>query len=399
VTARAELASTPQSPPVLLAVGALPPPVNGLSKAFSFVVDGLGEMGWDVEVIDVADRTPLRVGSSFSWARTKAILASLRQVVERARRADVVYLTISQSRFGFAKDLVAINWGAFVHRPVVVHMHGGNFGGFYASLSRAEQALVKSALDRLAAIIVLTPSLKADFAMTRGWQERTVAIANTCDVAAGFVRRPQPGTLRVLYLSTLIASKGYREAIAAAGELARRQPDLRVKIDLAGTLVPERDFSSRAAQAADLYRAVAALPPNAEAVFHGEVGPARKEALLSAADVFVLPTRYVNEGQPIAIIEALTAGLPVVATDWRGIRETLPPAMHSLLVQSPDPQAIADRLAGLVADPAWFEAASRAALDRAADFRPERHLLAVEQVLREARERGAQPGRAVPSSS
>jgi glycosyltransferase involved in cell wall biosynthesis len=389
VTARDDRAQapSPMKPPVLLAVGALPPPINGLSKAFSFVVDGLGALGWDVEVVDVADRSPPRVGSTFSWPRTKAILASLRRLFERTRRADVVYLTISQSRLGFVKDLLAIRWGALLGRPVVVHMHGGNFGGFYAALSRAERPFVRGALDRVAAIIVLTPSLKADFAMTRAWQERTVPIGNTCDVAAGSVRRPRPGTLRILYLSTLIASKGYREAIAAAGELARRRPDLHVTIDVAGTLVPERDFSSRAAQVTDLYRLADALPANAKVKFHGEVQAVRKEALLAAADVFVLPTRYINEGQPIAIIEALTAGLPVVATDWRGIRETLPPAMHPLLVATPDPQLIADRLAGLIADPAWFEAASRAALDHAVAFRPERHLLAIDRVLRDARNR------------
>lgn len=369
---------------VLLAVGALPPPVNGLSKAFSFVTEGLGRLGWQVDVVDVADRSPPRAGSSFSWARAGAILGTIRQVVGRVRRADVIYLTISQSRLGFAKDLVAIRWAARLGRPVVVHMHGGNFGGFFTSLTVVERRLVKGALDRLAAIVVLTPSLKADFSMTRDWQARTVVIANTCDVVAGVARLARPGALRILYLSTLIASKGYREAIAAAAELARRQPGLRVTLDIAGGLVPERDFPSREAQAEDLRRLIAALPPNAEGVLHGEVDTVRKEALLAAADVFVLPTRYINEGQPIAVIEALTAGLPVVATDWRGIRETLPDSLHALLVPSPDPLALADRLASLANDPAWFEAASRAALAHAETFSPERHLAAVDRVLRRA---------------
>jgi len=370
---------------ILLAVGPLPPPVNGLSKAFAFVVEGMSQRGWIIDTVDLADRTKGRVGSSFSWGRFGAVLAVLSRVIRRARRADVVYLTISQSRLGFAKDMVAIRYATRLGRPVVVHMHGGNFGGFYRSLTAPEQHLVKGTLDRLAAIVVLTDSLKRDFSMTNGWAERTVAIANTCDVPPGGVRRPPSGTLRLLFLSALILTKGYPEAIAAAAEIARRRPDLRVTIDIAGGLVPDRDFPGPEAQREDLRQRIGAMPSNASAVVHGEVDGARKQALLAGADVFLLPTRYVNEGQPISIIEALTAGLPVVATDWRGIRETLPPVMHELLVPAPDAGAIADRLERLVTDPLTYEAMSRAATVHAELFRPERHLQALDRVLRAAR--------------
>jgi glycosyltransferase involved in cell wall biosynthesis len=367
--------------PGLLAVGPLPPPVNGLSKAFSFVCDGLGASGWKVTIVDTADRTSRRIGSSFSWGRLRAIGAVLGRVAARIRAADVVYLTIAQSRLGFAKDAVVIAAASLIGRPVVVHMHGGNFRGFYEALTTAERLLVKQALDRLFAIIVLTDSLKADFNMTQRWRERTVAISNTCDTAPGAVRRYRSGELRILYLSTLLVSKGYREAVLAAGELARRRPHLRVTLDIAGGLLSERDFSSDEAQAADLRRRLASLPNNVTATYHGEVHGSSKNALLEAADVFVLPTNYVNEGQPIAIIEALTAGLAVVASDWRGIRETLPADMHRLLIPPRDVNATVDRLVTLVDDPLLLEMMSRAALSHAANFRPELHVEAIDRIL------------------
>lgn len=375
----------------LLAVGPLPPPVNGLSKAFSLVVAGLPRFGWSVRIVDIADRGPLRVGSTFSWARAKAIAVGLVRVAVQTPRADVVYFTIAQSRLGFAKDLLAIRWALALGRPVVVHMHGGNFGGFYASLTAVERLAVKRTLDRLSAIIVLTESLKADFDMTDGWQQRTVAVANTCDVALGRPRWARAGSLRILYLSALLVSKGYREAVLAAGALARRRPDLQVSIDLAGGLAPERDFPSVEAQAEDLRRLVAGLPGNVTATVHGAVDTAAKEALLAGADVFVLPTRYPNEGQPIAIIEALTSGLPVIATDWRGIRETLPPAMHGLLVANSEPDALADKLATVAADGALLEKLSRAALAWAPAFGADEHLRAIDEIMTAARERTRGP--------
>ena len=48
-----------------------------------------------------------------------------------------------------------------------------------------------------------------------------------------------------------------------------------------------------------------------------------KEKLYSEADIFLLPTYYLGEGQPISIIEALSYGLPVISTNFRGIPEQI----------------------------------------------------------------------------
>jgi glycosyltransferase involved in cell wall biosynthesis len=378
--------STP-SRGTVAAIGPLPPPVNGLSKAFGMVTAGLERYGWRMVVIDSADRTGDRVGSAFSLARFKAVLEMLMRATGAVLRADIIYITIAQSRLGFAKDMLIIRWATLWGRPVVVHMHGGNFGGFYAALTAGERRLVRSTLDRLSAIIVLTEKLKADFAMADGWRERTHAIVNTCDAEPGAVRRLSDRKLRVLFLSGLLVSKGYRETISAVAGFAQQRPEWAVTLDVAGRFFPERDFSDTEQQARDLAELLAILPPNVTAKYHGEVGGAAKASLLAACDVLVLPTCYVNEGQPIAIIEALTAGAVVVASDWRGIRETLPAAMHPLLVAPRDVGAIVDRLNLLVDNREMLETLSRAGLAQAERFRPEAHLAAVNAVLEQATRR------------
>lgn len=62
--------------------------------------------------------------------------------------------------------------------------------------------------------------------------------------------------------------------------------------------------------------------------------------LLAAADVFVLPSRW--EGLPMALLEAMMAGLPVVATRVEGVEDVVEHGAHGFLVPLESPQALAD---------------------------------------------------------
>ena len=71
--------------------------------------------------------------------------------------------------------------------------------------------------------------------------------------------------------------------------------------------------------------------------------------LFSAADIFTLPSH--REGMPRSIIEAMMAGLPVVATDIRGSREEVVPDETGLLVPVGDAEALAAALTRLSGEP------------------------------------------------
>jgi glycosyltransferase involved in cell wall biosynthesis len=368
----------------VLAIGPVPPPINGMSKAFDMLVQNLPSYGWNVRTVDSADRTPPRIASAFSFARASTMARVLGRACLALPKVDVVYVAIAQSRWGFAKDVIVLNASSALGRPVVAHMHGGNFAGFYRSVTRLEQRIVRSTLDRLSRIVVLTDGLKQDFWMTRHWPQRTVAVSNTCDVPLGQPRRLQPGVLRVLYLSNLVVSKGYRDVVLAVSQLAAQRPELRIRLELAGALIPLDDFADASAQRNDLEKMLEQLPASVTATCHGVVDGMRKEQLLQDSDVLVLPTWYRNEGQPIAVLEALTSGLPVIATNWRGIQESLPTEMLTLLVPPKDPTAISGRLAYLADHPDTYARLSLAAVERAELFRQDRHLAALDTVLRSA---------------
>ena len=56
----------------------------------------------------------------------------------------------------------------------------------------------------------------------------------------------------------------------------------------------------------------------------GFLDSGQKKSALERADCLVFPTFYENEAQPLVLLEAMSAGLPVITTSWRGVPEVLP---------------------------------------------------------------------------
>lgn len=83
--------------------------------------------------------------------------------------------------------------------------------------------------------------------------------------------------------------------------------------------------------------------------------------LLRRARVFVLLSEH--EGLPMAVIEAMCTGLPVVVTDVGALSSVVQDSLNGYLIPSPaDPGLVADRLLRLLNDPAHYERLSGAAL-------------------------------------
>jgi glycosyltransferase involved in cell wall biosynthesis len=85
--------------------------------------------------------------------------------------------------------------------------------------------------------------------------------------------------------------------------------------------------------------------------------------VLAAADVFVLPS--LSEGLPLALLEAMLAGKPIVATAVGEIPIVLDSGSAGMLVRPGDPVALADAIGPLLADPTLRERFAAAARTRA----------------------------------
>ena len=105
--------------------------------------------------------------------------------------------------------------------------------------------------------------------------------------------------------------------------------------------------------------------------------------VLSGCDLFVLASHY--EGYPVAIMEALAIGLPIVATKVGGVPEGVREGIEGLLVPPRRPELLADAIETLVRDPERRAAMGAAAAERGRGYDIESAVARTEKIYRDLR--------------
>jgi len=157
-------------------------------------------------------------------------------------------------------------------------------------------------------------------------------------------RKRSEGPLRLLNIGRFDEVKGHEYLVDACGRLRERGIDFTCDIVGGG---PRREMVQARIDAANLGDRVRILGPQPRP----EV-----QRLIREADVFVLPSVMAKNGEregiPVALMEAMVAGLPVVSSVLSGIPELVETEVSGLLVPPRDDAALAEALERLAGDPA-----------------------------------------------
>ena len=175
-----------------------------------------------------------------------------------------------------------------------------------------------------------------------------------------------PGEILVATVANLTAQKGYPILLAAAERIVAKGIPVRFVAIGQGPMEAElRSLHERLGlEASFTFLGFKDNPPS----------------LVAGCDLFVLASFY--EGLPVALMEALALGLPVVATDVPGVREALSHGREGLLVPPGRADLLAVAIEALIADPNERARMSKAAKSRAAAFDIRRAVVTIEGIYR-----------------
>ena len=181
--------------------------------------------------------------------------------------------------------------------------------------------------------------------------QRIAVVPNGVDTARFATPRVARPMTTAITIANLRAEKGHDVLIEAIGALGADCPELRFVF--VGDGPCRTKLEQLAAQRGVGHRVR----------FLGERDDV--PALLAAADLFVLPSR--TEAFPNSVMEAMAAGLPVIASGVGGILELVEDGVSGVLVPPGDPIALARAIAHVAGDPAGAAATGHRAYERARD--------------------------------
>jgi glycosyltransferase involved in cell wall biosynthesis len=206
-----------------------------------------------------------------------------------------------------------------------------------AMLANVTAAKEREAVDRF---IVLTDFARGLF-VEAGLIPDRIRVVNNFSTDPGPRPAPPSTSDEVLFVGRLSPEKGIEGVLEAWSRAAPRH-----RLNVIGD--------------GPLYAALRHRYPNIE--FRGRLAPAEVGRLMLEARALVFPSQW-YEGQSMVVLEAMAAGLPVLASDWPPIRETLGPVDDRWLVPAHDVRSWASRLDLLDEDTA-IDAAGRRLRDR-----------------------------------
>jgi glycosyltransferase involved in cell wall biosynthesis len=331
--------------PKLLAILQLPPPLHGASLMNEMVVESTEiRRRYRMEVLPLRYARSLQDIGRPSLRKALMMGAQWLQVVHRAlfRRPDIIYYTIAPTGWALIRDLCYISVFKLARIRVVYHIHGGGIA------RSAQDPLLRTwlrwAFDR-EVVIHLSQSLMTELAGLASFEQ--------CRILPNGVKKPRHEPSRgarnrnaILFCSNMMTQKGPLVLVEALGILARR--GVPFVAEFAGPAVTP-EFEST------FWDACRMLGLSEHVRWNGAKYGQDKAELFSSSSVLAFPT-LLHEGVPLVILEAMSYGLPSIASNQGGIPDVVEDGVTGFLVPPGDPEMLASRLESLLLNPELQEA-------------------------------------------
>ena len=323
-----------------------PAPYGGLEQVVCDLARGLAHVGADVHVAAIVTTAEPAADHPFIHAiRNTGVhvhpvyISGRAYLKERAAlralyaqlRPDVVHT------HGYRADVIAGAAARAFHIPTVSTAHGFTGGDFR---NRCYETLQRRAFRSCSAVIAVSRPLRDQLSNPRIAGSRVNLIQNAWGGARDFMTR-----------TAARSALGIPDNVRAIGWIGRlsheKAPDVLLEAlpqlpsDCEVTFIGDGPMRPALEQRAD------ALDVRNRVRFAGRIADAAR--LIPAFDVFALSSR--TEGTPIVLLEAMAAGVPIVATQVGGVPDVVDET-SAWLTPSEQPAGLANAITAVLADPA-----------------------------------------------
>lgn len=203
-------------------------------------------------------------------------------------------------------------------KKIVYHIHGGGFREFYKRSNRFSKPLIRLVLNNSDCIITLSQSWYQYFS-DNFKIKKLIVLPNIVDYPHKFQKGGKSDYLTLLFFGLICDAKGIFDLLNV---IENNKEDYRTKVKL---LIGGNGDTQRLKDLIDQQNTGDIVE------FLGWVDNEKKSAAFNDSDVFILPSY--TEGLPISILEAMSYGKAIIATDVGGVSEVVRENENGILIE------------------------------------------------------------------
>lgn len=310
-------------------------------------------------VIAAYVESPLSQRCSFTWLSTFDNRSSVRKLMAVLRayllgpvlisRADIIHVH-GTFRTSFMRKLPLILMAKAMRKRVIFHLHANTFEGMFDGPLAPVIRWTFASVDK---VIALSPIWAAGI-RSRCPGADVVSLPNPVMVPLkDSVRRSENKEPRILFLGNLEPRKGFKDLLKAFPAVLAVIPKARLVFAGDGDIEGGRQLAAE-------------LGISSSVTFLGYVRGESKALELQSAALLCLPSY--DEGVPVALLEGMSNGIPVVATPVGGVPDLICSGENGLLVEPGDIKGLSRVMVSLLTDAHFSESIGKAGFEHIERF-------------------------------
>lgn len=253
---------------------------------------------------------------------------------------DIAHVHMSYKGSFFRKYII-VKLSKLFNIKVILHLHGSEFEVFYNNSSKSTKKMIKDIFETSNFVIVLGKRWAR--VIKEIAPNSNIRIFNNAVNIPDYKVELKEDRINILFLGVLIKRKGIYDLIEAINSLSKngiiKEKNLNFIIGGSG---PEEENIKKKINEYNLNYCIKMC---------GWVNGELKEELLKKSQLFILPSY--NEGLPMAILEAMSYGIPIISTDVGSISEAVIEGVTGYLVKINSPKEISQKICEAI-DENWI---------------------------------------------